>query len=179
MFKSFRLNRNLLFRLGNVSLGILNTKMLQINIFEAITWGFTQMEVLILWLWFQKLIKQDKGSNSKHNSKILATLTTTTQKRSHWNLTTLLPKLQISDDHSFLSVMQENRKWKPQRASWWTHRSVFVFVITSWHLLWSADLIILMYPLVASNVLLRLNLGIQSSDIDSLSGDEAHYSSSS
>lgn len=90
--------------------------------------------VLILWLWFQKWIKQDKQSNSKYNSRILATLTTTTQKQSRWNLTALLPKLQISDDHSFSSVMHENREWKPQRAIWCTLRSDFAFIITSCHL---------------------------------------------
>lgn len=136
--------------------------MLQINRFEVITRGFTQMEVLILWLWFQKWIKQDKGSNSKHNSRILATLTTTTQKRSCSNLTTLLPKLQISDDHSFSSVMQENRDWKPQRAIWRTHPDTYSEGGEG------GDLIVLMYPLMASNVLLRRNLEIQRSDIDSL-----------
>lgn len=155
--------------------------MLQINRFEAITRGFTRMEVLIVWLWFQKWMKQDKGSSSKHNSRILATLATTTQKRSRWNLTTLLPKLQISDDRFVSSMMQENGEQNPPRERPDEHIDLSSY-LSSHSDSYSGQeggARLLVCPLRASNVFLRLKLGIQSSDIDSLSGGEAHPSSSS
>lgn len=90
--------------------GLRTHKMLQINRSEAITRGFTQVGAFILWLWFQKWIKWENGSNWKHHLKVLATLPTTTQK---W--LKLLPKSQISDNDSFLSVMQEDSR-NPREA---------------------------------------------------------------